>query len=102
MPATRSQLGISASPVTKSGLARLFGLSPSRISNFVAMGLPVLRDGTIDPSAAADWYSQNIAALRKARLPAATLPSTRLPAETFDELARNAVEGTALLNKRSP
>jgi DNA-binding transcriptional regulator YdaS (Cro superfamily) len=46
--------------VRKSELARRLGVSRPRVSQFVALGLPVRHDGRIDLERACEWVLNNV------------------------------------------
>lgn len=52
--------------VSKSGFAKLVGLTPGRISQLIAKGLPVEPDGKIDVARGKLWLGENIDATRSA------------------------------------
>jgi hypothetical protein len=48
------------STLSKSEFAKQMGVTPGRISQLIAKGLPVLPTGRISPAAARDWYDANV------------------------------------------
>lgn len=46
--------------ISKSEFAKELGVTPGRISQLIAKGLPVLPSGRISPAAARDWYETNV------------------------------------------
>lgn len=52
-------------PVTKTRLADLLRVSKSRVSQYIADGLPVLPDGRIDPEAARAWVEARLDPARR-------------------------------------
>lgn len=53
--------------LSKSALAREIGVTPGRVSHYVARGLPVLPDGRVSRAAASAWIAANVD-LGRARL----------------------------------
>jgi hypothetical protein len=53
--------------ISKSALARRLGLSASRVSEFVRLGLPQRPDGLLDQAAALAWISANVARTERRR-----------------------------------
>jgi hypothetical protein len=88
--------------VTKSRLAELLGVSPSRVSQYFRAGLPVLSSGRVDPEAARAWLAANVAG-RGDRAPSVPAADTRerpagawLPAAQILPLAQRAAFTAAL------
>lgn len=46
--------------VTKSEFARHLGVSKARVSQYVAMGLPVRQDGSIDLQSGLNWVRKKV------------------------------------------
>lgn len=46
--------------VTKAALAREFGLTRGQISQYIAMGMPVVPDGHVDVLEATRWLAENV------------------------------------------
>lgn len=46
--------------LSKSDFAREMGVTPGRISQLIARGLPVMANGRIDPEAGREWYATNV------------------------------------------
>ena len=59
-PAPAAWSGSSAVLVTKSELAAELGVTPGRVSQWLAAGLPALPDGALDLAEAAQWVLRNL------------------------------------------
>lgn len=53
--------------VRKTDFAKYLGVVPSRITQYLRMGLPVRRDGKIDIALATEWMRDNLASKNQAR-----------------------------------
>jgi hypothetical protein len=59
--------------LTKTAFARHLGVTPSRVSQYIARGLPTNWDGTVDTVAGEAWLAKNVRPTRtKARSPTPT------------------------------
>lgn len=47
--------------ISKADFARMLGVSKARVSQYVAQGLPVLSDGTLDKVLSERWVKSNVA-----------------------------------------
>ncbi|MCK5932926.1 MAG: hypothetical protein KAG89_12230 [Fulvimarina manganoxydans] len=52
--------GSGGTRLTKKGFGQVIGVSPGRVTQMIAQGLPVEADGKIDLARGRDWYVQNI------------------------------------------
>ena len=79
----------------KSAFALRIGVSPGRVSQLIARGLPVTPDGLIDVASGIAWCRRNVRpGGPQVTLDAARIDWASLDATTVDEAARAAVEGT--------
>jgi DNA-binding transcriptional regulator YdaS (Cro superfamily) len=46
--------------ISKSAFARRLGISPAQVSQYVAMGMPVLASGKLDYAVAKRWVERSI------------------------------------------
>lgn len=72
--------------VSKSEFAREMGVTPGRISQLIARGLPVLPNGRVDPEAARDWYAANVDPSRRRAVMSDEAPRVDRPASIKEEI----------------
>lgn len=73
--------------VRKGAFARLVNVSPGRISQMIASGLPVEDDGRIDVAKGKAWIKENVSASRSAaQSPQADLPFAAQPDAAAERL----------------
>jgi len=89
----------------KSAFARRIGVSPSRVSQLIADGMPVELDDTINEERALSWCRENVRAPWQMRLGGSageTVPTRNsfqvfdwsgVAGEIVDAAARSAIEG---------
>jgi len=78
---------------TKSAFAARTGLSPGRISQLIAEGLPVAGDGSIDVEAGLSWMAANLDAARRGKggstsTPAGSKTATLAEARRLHEIVK--------------
>jgi hypothetical protein len=80
---------VSRAQTSKSGFAGILGISPARISQLIAAGLPVEPSGKIDIAKGRAWYEANVDADRRKARPVGHLSAS-------DELKRIKIEQAKL------